>query len=167
MGVQTVLLYGAETVYVNKSNFKNLRSVQGNLVKTMLGLRKSSHSSPLFSALNIKDTDSIICLQSANLLRSCLSYESNATHFYSYILHCKDMNTNANTLVHRCFKHFNGRSLNLYQFIIDDVYRTKIANTLKSGVPDGHNGLIDSIRQLCNDYDRNARDLLQGLVSAY
>jgi hypothetical protein len=165
MGVQTVLLYGCEAVYINKSNLKHLQSTQGNLTKAMLGLRRSSRTTPLLKALNIKDVSSVVHIQGANLLRSCLLYKSKASMFYSRLLCKMGQNDKALTLVHRSNSYFNDNGFNLLRYLMNDKYRYSINKELKCWVPDGQDGLIDSIRSLCTNFDNHARDLLQGLVT--
>jgi hypothetical protein len=56
------------------------------MVKSFLGLRRSSRNTPLLSALKTPSiTDSLAC-SAKNLLRSCLMHNSRATDFYGYLL---------------------------------------------------------------------------------
>ena len=93
MGVQTVLLCGCEAIAINKKHLKEISTTQGNLLKSMLGLRRSSRTSPLLQSLNIKSAFNVIHVQGANLLRSVLFYHSSATVFipifYNVIVVCK------------------------------------------------------------------------------
>jgi len=166
MGVQTVLLYGCDSVHINKSNLRKLYTTQGNLIKSMLGLRRSSLTSPLLKALNIKDVSTYIHIQSANLLCSCLLFESKASLFYASIL-SKQCHTNrVNTLVHRCLNHFISNGLSFMRYVLDDKYKSDVLSQLK-GPALGADGIVDSIRTLCADYNTESRDLLQGLLLAF
>lgn len=132
----------------------------------MLGLRKSSHTTPLLRALNIKSIPSYLNSQSMNLLRSCLMYESKASYFYASLLSQKSNVKQAKTLVHRCSSFCNSYGYNLIGYITNDNYKNTVLKQLKCAVPTGCDGIIDSIRHLCLNYDMHARHVLQGLVSA-
>ena len=54
------LTYGMDCIYLSKSNFKELESAQGSLIKQSLGLSKRSHHSALLRALDIEPVSEII-----------------------------------------------------------------------------------------------------------
>ena len=86
VGVRTVLSYGREAIRLSKMCLKKLESTQGKLTKAFLGLRKTSHTTPLIQALGIPPLDTTIGLAALNLLRSSLTHSSLATPFYTHLL---------------------------------------------------------------------------------
>ena len=163
MGVQTVLLYGCESIFINKGNLRQLCSTQGNLIKSMLGVRRSSYTTPLLKALKIKDIATYINTQSANLLRSCLLYESNASLFYANLMAEQYHTKHANTLLYRCSSYFARQNVSILKYVLDDNYK---ADVLRN-VPNDPDGLVDTIRYLCANYDSENRDFLQGLIASF
>ena len=48
-----ILIFGLETVYLNRAMYIKLESLQGTIVKAFLGLSRYSHHSKLMTALGI------------------------------------------------------------------------------------------------------------------
>lgn len=162
VGVRTVLTYGCESLQMSKSSLKKMESVQGKLVKSFLGLRKTSHTTPLIQALKIPPIANSLSLASLNLLRSSLLYGSSASKFYLDIIssgvHSK------NTLVQRCQQDSVTHNINCLKFIFDNTYMHACKKRFKTW---DENGLVDSIRQQFYDFNDRARDIIQRLVSPF
>jgi hypothetical protein len=60
------LLYGMESVFISKSNIKDIMTCEGNTIKRVMGLGKRSHHSKLCAALSIKQANQVIAEQTAN-----------------------------------------------------------------------------------------------------
>lgn len=167
MGVRTVLTYGCEAIHLNKSKLAEMEKTQGKFVKLILGLRNSSHTTPLLQSLHINSIKSTMGLASLNLLRSCLIYKSKATDFYSYLLQCDTAHIKT-TLIGRVNNFSLTNNINVFSYVLNNDYRRCIHKRLKSDICDGSDGLIDTARfLLSNDYVDHSRDLLQLLVSSF
>jgi hypothetical protein len=162
-----VLTYRCEAVHLSKGKLAELDRVQGKLLKVLLGLRCSSHTTPLLQALSIDPISMSVGLNSLNLLRSCLLYNSSASHFYAYLLHCKSEVTKK-TLVGRVHEYTSQNDINLLEFILCNKYRSTVLKSAKCNVNIGTDGIVDSARfLLSNNYVDHARDTLQLLVKSF
>jgi hypothetical protein len=166
-GVQSVLTYGCESIYMSKARLQDLDRCQSKLIKSILGLRKTSHSTPILQAVNIKPVSQCIGLKSLNLLKSCFLYKSSATKFYSHLL-CNDTKYTDRTLVGRAQCFSKGHDINLMKYVLDECYKVTTTKTLKGSILTGQDGLVDSARVLLNNYSVDgARDILQLLVASF
>jgi len=166
-GVRTVLIYGCESVHICKSKLKELEKTQGKLVKSVLGLTKHSHNTPILQALNVDSISKTIGVSSLNLLRSCLLYSSNATRFYSRLLYC-DHKYSEKTLVGRARDFARVHDIDVLRYILDTQYKNVTTRDLKKGIAHGCDGTIDSIRMLLDNYFVDgARDIVQLLVASF
>lgn len=164
VGVRTVLTYGCEALYLNKKCVKNLESTQGKLIKAFLGLRKTSHTTPLISALNIPSVATSIGLASLDLLRSCLRHSSSASSFHSSLLCSVRPFSAFNCLAQRCVDYAATHSFNLMDYVFNDSHRLFLKKKLKHVEP---NGISDSIRILFNDFNDLTRNIVQLLVNPF
>jgi hypothetical protein len=166
VGVRSVLTYGCEALRISSATMRKLESTQGKLVKAFLGLRKTSHTSPLIQALHIPPVATSIGLASLDLLRSSLLHGSSASYFYSHLL--VHVNTNGflaiDSLVNRSVLFARNRRVNINNFIFNDTYRSVCKNHLKYT---DTNGLADTISFLFEDYGCDARNLVQSLVNPF
>ena len=55
-----MITYGMDSVNLTNANLKQLRSVQGNVIKRVMGIPKRSHHSELLEALRIPATDELV-----------------------------------------------------------------------------------------------------------
>ena len=162
-----MLTYGCESIYISKSKMVELDKAQGKIIKTILGLNKYSHTTPILQSLNCVPISTIIGLNSLNLLRSCMSYSSNATHFYVNMIY-KNNKAMEHTLVGRAKTFAAGHNIDLVRYIVNTEYKASVTKELKVGIQSGQDGLIDSMRVLLsNYYVDSARDMLQLLVSSF
>jgi len=166
VGVRSVLTYGCEAVRISNATLKKLESTQGKLVKAFLGLRKTSHTSPLIQALHIPPVAISIGLASLNLLRSSLLHSSSASHFYSHLLaHVSSSGFSAiDSLVNRSSLFAFTHGININNFIFNDTYRSLCKKRFKYF---DTNGLVDTISFLFDDYGCDARNLVQSLVNPF
>ena len=51
--IRSSLIYGCDSIWINKSNMIKLDSTQGKIIKKILGLPYTSHTTPLIQALGI------------------------------------------------------------------------------------------------------------------
>ena len=158
VGVRTVLTYGAECIDISKSSMKKMERLQGKLIKSFLGLRKSSHTTPLLAALCIPPVERSVGFAALGLLRSCILGTSNASQFYIDMM---TRDPDARTLTKRCCDLT--RDIDPLKYIFDDRY-FKTTKKLKYVQSDG---LSDSISFLLSGYNLYARENVQCLVNSF
>ena len=86
VGVSTILLYGCEAVHIVPASLRQLQVQQGKLIKSFLGLKKFSRTSPLERALYIPSVGDAVGFASLKLFKSILLYPSKASSFYSHLM---------------------------------------------------------------------------------
>ena len=150
------------TVYLNQRTAKSIESTQGKLIKSVLGLRKTSHTTPLIDALNIHSFSTSIGMASLKLLRSTLRHSSAATSFYQYLM-CTPCSLHPKSLVNRALHYAGTTGLDFAAFLFDNNY----FKCHKKAITPDCDGLIDSIRVLLNDYSVQSRDISQLLVNPF
>ena len=83
---QPVLLYGLECVNVSCRMVRDLETLQGNLVKQVLGLSKSSHASGLLQAMAVFSIRECVKTQSTSLMRHIFSTQFPVQGLTNYFL---------------------------------------------------------------------------------
>lgn len=143
--VRPVLTYGLECLSHDKTSIKLLESLQGKLLKSALGLRKSSKTTPLLQALKLDRICTTIEIQKLSLLKSMLLSSSRCRKFYMYLLSCVlDGNRITDKCLLSCVLSICEKyGISLLQYISDDKYhsRCKYLMKLKSQC-----GIADSVR---------------------
>ncbi len=86
---QPVLMYGVQAVHLNRSHLLSMDSAQASLVKTTLGLNKSSRSTPLLQALKINKPSLLYYINSLELLEAHMKSGGNGRKLYSFLLTAK------------------------------------------------------------------------------
>ena len=166
VGVRTLLTYGCEALHLSDPTLRSLESMQGKLVKAFLGLRKSSRTSPLLSALKIPSIRCSVGYSSLSLLRSCLLHRSNASLFHLQALMCKGSQYGS-TLASRATAFAKERGINIIKYVLDCTYFRRV-NTLKHLGDYQCNGIVDSIKMYLDEFNFDgARDMVQMLVNSY
>ena len=84
--IRPVLTNGLNTVNVDKTRLKELGSIQGKLVKSMVSLHKYCRSTPLLKAMKIPSVESLLDVSNIELLRHVLTNDSRARSFYFHCL---------------------------------------------------------------------------------
>ena len=164
MGIQTILLFGCETIALSKKSINRMRITQGNMLKRFLGLRRSSHTTPLLHSLGIRSVDHIVNVQGLNLLRSCFTHHSSASVFYEHLFSKCSRSSTSGTLLERCRSFLSSHDISIVKGLTSNNFKTQLHTVLNGDV---NQGLIDSIKFLYSSYDLNARNVLQGLVASY
>jgi len=164
VGVQTILTYGCESIFISAANLRRLKTAEGNIVKAFLGLRRSSHTTPLLEALGITPCDKLIGIHGLNLLRTTAINQSGGASFYQSLL-TLNKKWSHNTLVHRV--HTQLADIDSTKFVLNVQYAREIKQKLKCITHDGANGVIDSIRDMFCTYNGRARDIVNQIVSPF
>ena len=145
---------------------RSLMSMQGKLIKAFLGLRKSSHTTPLLSALKIPPIRLSTGYSSLSLLRSSLLHRSNATPFHIHALMSKG-NQYRSTLASRAMTFAEERVINLIKYVFDCTYFRRVNSSKHLNVFQTY-GIIDSVKMCLDDYHFDgARDLVQMLLNSF
>ena len=165
--VTSILSYGCSSVYMSKSDFKFLDTIQGKHIKCMLGLKFSSRSTPLLRSLAVLPVSTVIMIDALNLYKSCLSSSSSAGNFYKMLLLNPYNKKAERTLMGRVLSYINNTGLDFISYLCNNNY---VENFKQSQIV--HNdldGLCDSIRLLVfnGKYDNSSRALLQNLLNTF
>jgi hypothetical protein len=161
-GVRTVLSYASEAVHLSSRALKKMESTQGKLIKSFLGLKKWSRTTPLLNALAVPPVAETVGLSSLKLLRSCLLHSSQATHFY---LRAIEEGPVIHTLADRAMKYAETKNISVISFLTDNAYFNSKKKLLFPNEP--ADGLIDSLKNLLSDYNETSRHLVQLLVNSF
>ena len=108
----------------------------------------------------------ILDLLSLDLLRQCLLSDSNTSEFYCYLL-SQSQSQLSHTLVGRINNFIKDKDIDVLKYVLNNEYRRVIKLRLTKRIPDGTNGMIDSIRYLLNNYTDNNRAILNVLLKVF
>ena len=160
--VKSCLLYRCSNVYLTKNDLHSLETTRCKHLKSILGIGYSSHSKPILQALNECSIANQIKLSSFDLLRSCLISDTTASLFYHHLIKLQN-NTYGKTLVNR----IEVEDINFQKYCLDVKYRKSIKFKQNWNIPEGQNGVVDSIRAIINNYDDNGRMLLRDILKSF
>ena len=145
-----ILTYGMESIQLSKSNIKELKTTQGNIIKRVMGINKRSHNSDLLKALSIPSIEDLIQINCLRLYKNVFKTDTPAKDLQSVLL--------ANYIL-------NGRLVKgtlLYRVVesgqkpISIIFDKKnISTSFKYDHSSQDNGIIDSLRYLLNHEDYN------------
>ena len=85
---------------------------------------------------------------SLDLLRTCVRSDSATSKFYSYLLCTAYKNHVNKTLVGRVLKCCKESNINIFNYLFDNEYRMIKKKYLSKYIPDGVNGVVDTLRYL-------------------
>ena len=143
--IQRVITYGCSAVYMTKSNLKELDTLQGKQLKSVLGLHQSSRTTPLLGAIDILPVSPLIMKESLGLFKSCLKSSNVTRNFYSVILAQCQMDINLyKTLAGRVLIFLRDTDISLCDFLLHK-------NLKKIFCPNIPCGIIDTIKFLLNN----------------
>ncbi len=114
-------MYGVGAVHLNKFQLSNLDSAQASLLKTTLGLRKGSRSTPLLHALKINKPSLLYHINGLELFEAHMKSGPKGRKLYSFLLSGKQ--DNSSNLVGCCQDFCQKNELSLYRYLSDDSYR--------------------------------------------
>jgi len=160
--IQPTLLFGMETISTNKAIAKSISTKHGNLIKTVLGLNFSAHTTPILSALNIPCAAASIKSAKLKLLYQCITSDNAARDFYLYMY---KTGAPSQTLLGCCRNILNEYHVPLNSFITSNSTRTNVLNMLKEF--DVNVGVTDSVKYLLNGYNYEKRIMLSHLLQSY
>ena len=162
--VNSTLAYGCHSIHLNRRHLKELDAIQFKLLKCILGLNKFIQSSHLLQALRIIPISTSIQIMSLDLLQTCVRSDSATSQFYSYLLCTVNKNHVNKLLVGRVLKCCKESNINIFNYLFDNEYRMIKKKYLSKYLPDGVNGVVDTLRYLFKNYTSNNRDLAQNIL---
>ena len=122
--IRPVLLYGLECVYQCKTVINDAERLQSKLLKSALGLKKCSRTSPLLQALKIQRISKSAKIQALILFKSMFLSSSRSYQFYKYILsqHMLGVKYSHTSIVARVLNTCNENDISLVKYLCDDSY---------------------------------------------
>ena len=125
-----------------------------------------THTTPLLQGVGIPTISQSVNVQSLDLLCQCLLSDSNTSEFYCYLL-SQSQSQLSHTLV-GCINNFiKDKDIDVLKYVFNNEYRKAIKLRLTKRIPDGTNGMLDSIRYLLNNYTDNNRAILNVLLKVF
>ena len=161
--IRSSLIYGCDSIWINKSNMIKLDSTQGKIIKKMLGLPYTSHTTPLIQALGILPCSVSILFLSLDLLKSCLASESATGDFYRHMLNC-DRQKVKNPLMGRTGAMCDKFNINFIKYMLNEKYSMHVKHNHYSSAS---NGYIDSLRTLLSDFNNDNRILVRMMLKSF
>ena len=159
-------MYGLHCVNNSKSVIQKAEKLQSKLLKSSIGLKVYSKSTPLLDALKIPRIKSTIQLQEMSLLRTMILSSSRSQKFYKYMLslHMNGTPVSQKCLVARVAQTCAHNKLSLVNTICDKSYTQRHKSRFTTYKSDG---LIDSIRYLLRNFNQESLVTLQLLLSPF
>ena len=151
---QSTLTYGLGSIHINDSQLKKLNTCQNNLIKSFMGLPKTSRSSGLLAALNIKTVQHLNCDKTLSLLHRTFLTHSILRDLCFYEL--SSHHAVPGTLVERALSTCG------HQDLISIIHKVPPKLNIS------HTGLSDSIKHVLNNYiltPNSDGQLLLGLLT--
>ena len=56
MFIRSKLLYGTDNMYISEKVYNEIKSLEGNILKGIIGITKKNYTTRLFNAMSIKET---------------------------------------------------------------------------------------------------------------
>ena len=130
-------------MFLSCQNIKDLDNMYSKLLKQMLGLGNFCKNTPLFQAVMMQKISDIIDFNNLTLLSNIFNSHSGATGFNLDQL-CNKFEC-SNTLYSRVNKICMRKNVNIVKFIFDNKYKTVVKKGFFKNVPNGSNGIVDSL----------------------
>ena len=163
--IRPVLMYGLNTVTINKTCLRDLEKIQGRLVKSMVSVHKYCRTTPILSAMNICSIESSVEMFNLELMRNIFNSQSRARSFYIHSLnssHCNQSLSSHPGLLSRVKTICDKYDIRFLKYIFDVNYSGQVRRRMKvSSIC--HDGLSDSVRVLllsCDPYDKFVLNML-------
>ena len=167
VGVRSTLLYGCHAVSISEANLASMDKFQSKLIKTFLGLKQHTPSTPLLQALRIQPISKTVHLHTLKLLSSCLYSNSRCGTFYRYLLSSEKETFNTDTLLGRALSTCRLYSMDLNQYLLNPRYQSYLKTLSDAHQQEGEDGLMDSVRFLLKDYSDDIQKVLCRLLKAF
>ena len=164
--IRPVLMYGLNTVTINKTCLRDLEKIQGRLVKSMVSVHKYCKTTPILSAMNICSIESSVEMFNLELMRNIFNSQSRARSFYIHSLnssHCNQSLSSHPGLLSRVKTICDKYDIRFLKYTFDVNYSGQVRRRMKVSTGICHDGLSDSVRVLllsCDPYDKFVLNML-------
>ena len=165
--IRPVLIYGLNTVDISGTALRDLESVQGRLVKSMVGIHKWCRTTPVIRAMKICTVESSVAISNLELLRSIFNTNSCARSFYLFLiskLNSGQHHVMDGGLLSRCKNLCIKFNVNFLKYMFDMSYSNKVKCDMKHYDQDG---LSDSVHTLLLSRDPLDAYLLNMLLRPF
>ena len=164
-----VLIYGCHCVHLLKGCRSNLDKLQGKLLKVALGIQQGSRTSYLLDGMRVPRITDMIDDNTLSLMRCVFMNNSRARQFYSFQLSKMLHSSKSPGLTYRVADICLKRGVNLLRYIYNDVYSAECKRKCYTSryTRPGMNGVVDSVRNLLQDFNHFNRNILNDIVKAF
>jgi hypothetical protein len=163
--VESVIGYGCSSIHLSKSNSRLLDTLHCKQLKNIMGLKYSAHSSPILGGLSVLPISVSIAFGALTLFRSCLQCSSNTGVFYKLLMKNQSCVNTEKTLLGRVNSFLTTKNIRFQSYVLNDDVLCKLKKSFY--IMNGHDGLIDSVRSLCNNYNDGSRQMLGLLLKSF
>ena len=164
--IQPVLSFGMECIFQSKSVIIKAQSTLAKLLKTALGLKGYSRSTPLLKALDINILQQSVYVQELVLFKSLRLSTSRSCKFYYFLL-SKVISGNApskKNIAYRVYQTYHRYNINFSDYMCD----TRYFNSCKSDIGGySHDRLSDTVSFLLHANCDASKNTLQTLLSPF
>ena len=154
------LVYGCESIYMNKKSLKLLDTVQAKHLKAILGLNYFTYNKPLLKAIGIDFISNSVLISSLELFRMNILSSSATSDFYKFMLKCSPMHSEK-SLLDRARSCCVKANINMILYMFNDAYRNRMKRSYNF-VASGTDCVID-----LRNYNRTNRVLLNNMLMAF
>jgi hypothetical protein len=162
--IQPILTYGIHTQHLANRDLRALDKCQANIIKSTIGVSKSSHNTALLDSLRITKIVHLRQIQTIGLIRRIFGSYSGARPFYSYLMRQPSTGLETN-LVSRALNICDTYGVSLVKCIFSDNYFNMVKLRVTKSFNQG--GITDSIITAMNIKCREERHkILTGLLTA-
>ncbi len=164
--IQPILLYGTQSLPINKTDITEINKSQAKLLKSAIGLHKYYRNTPLLNAMNVNKIPKLRDIYTLDLLRNAMYSQSQARTFYNFIINSGSHNNPCN-LVSRVNTICHTNHVPFMKYVFNDNYYTDSRRSLKIVYIHGTDGLTDSVKLLLNNYTYYDKEMLKLLLTPF
>ncbi len=164
--IQPILLYGTQSLLINKTDITQIDNSQAKLLKSAIGLHKYYRNSPLLNAMNANKIPKLRDIYTLDLLRNAMFSQSQATTFYNFIINSGSYNNPCN-LVSRVNTICHSNHVSFMQYVLNDKYYTDSQRSVKIMYTHGTDGLTDSVKLLLKNYTYYDKEMLKLILTPF
>ena len=170
------LIYGMDSLNVNKSGLKRIETAQCNIIKQVLGLRKRSHNTKLLEAIRLSSVSDHVKQRSIGLLRKFFTTNSpyrklGLYHLSKFIV---SGSVYAGSIINRIIE-YGVSPIKIWKSVTmgeEPFYLGSRPTSHTNLLPHGQDGMVDSLRYLLSSQNYNKpgsaeHKLANLLVSAF
>ncbi|CAF0943225.1 unnamed protein product [Brachionus calyciflorus] len=155
--IRPVLWYGVESIYMKQSDILLLKRLEGNIVKTILGIHTRCKTTDLFTALNIDSTRDRLTVTKIDFYSRVIqnSYTKELLFFMETISEAKD-------LVNEIYELIDVLSMDVDLNLAEACQVYKL-NSGKKNVSSVVNGNVETLRSIFNM--KNETDMVKNIIN--